>query len=77
MKHLQASEEEAQAIKEKIIASRKRVHKTTGEQVAARWTFEEGVCINITNNLFSRSGDWCQIGQHSLFALIVKTDMSK
>ncbi|KAJ8723916.1 hypothetical protein PYW07_007896 [Mythimna separata] len=38
-----ASEEEAQAIKERIIAARRKVHKTTGEQVAARWTFEEGI----------------------------------
>lgn len=39
----QASEEEAQAIKERIIAARRKVHKSTGEEVAARWTFEEGV----------------------------------
>ncbi|KPJ18194.1 Pre-mRNA-processing factor 39 [Papilio machaon] len=38
-----ASEEEAQAIKERIIAARRKVHKTTGEEVAARWTFEEGI----------------------------------
>ncbi|XP_075982541.1 pre-mRNA processing factor 39 isoform X2 [Anticarsia gemmatalis] len=38
-----ASEEEAQGIKERIIACRRKVHKTTGEQVAARWTFEEGI----------------------------------
>ncbi|XP_053613292.1 pre-mRNA-processing factor 39 isoform X2 [Plodia interpunctella] len=38
-----ASEEEAQAIKERIIAARRKVHKATGEQVAARWTFEEGI----------------------------------
>ncbi|XP_063539167.1 pre-mRNA-processing factor 39 [Cydia strobilella] len=38
-----ASDEEAQAIKERIIAARRKVHKTTGEQVAARWTFEEGI----------------------------------
>ncbi|CAH0594249.1 unnamed protein product [Chrysodeixis includens] len=38
-----ASEEEAQAIKERVIAARRKVHKTTGEQVAARWTFEEGI----------------------------------
>lgn len=38
-----ASEEEAQSIKERIIAARRKVHKTTGEQVAARWTFEEGI----------------------------------
>ncbi|XP_052744188.1 pre-mRNA-processing factor 39 isoform X2 [Bicyclus anynana] len=38
-----ASEEEAQAIKERIIASRRKIHKTTGEEVAARWTFEEGI----------------------------------
>ncbi|KAG6449982.1 pre-mRNA-processing factor 39 isoform X2 [Manduca sexta] len=38
-----ASEEEAQAIKERIIAARRKVHKATSEQVAARWTFEEGI----------------------------------
>ncbi|XP_045453200.1 pre-mRNA-processing factor 39 [Melitaea cinxia] len=38
-----ASEEEAQAIKERIIATRRKVHKATGEEVAARWTFEEGI----------------------------------
>ncbi|CAH2094619.1 unnamed protein product [Euphydryas editha] len=38
-----ASEEEAQAIKERIIAARRKVHKATGEEVAARWTFEEGI----------------------------------
>ncbi|XP_013170779.1 PREDICTED: pre-mRNA-processing factor 39 isoform X1 [Papilio xuthus] len=38
-----ASEEEAQAIKERIIAARRKVHKTTGEEVAARWAFEEGI----------------------------------
>ncbi|XP_072929871.1 uncharacterized protein [Epargyreus clarus] len=38
-----ASEEEAQAIKERVIAARRKVHKTTGEEVAARWTFEEGI----------------------------------
>ncbi|KAM3956573.1 LOW QUALITY PROTEIN: pre-mRNA processing factor 39 [Aphomia sociella] len=38
-----ASEEEAQAIKERIIAARRKVHKATGEQVAARWSFEEGI----------------------------------
>lgn len=43
---MQASDEEAQAIKERIIAARRKVHKTTGEDVAARWTFEEGVSIN-------------------------------
>ncbi|KAJ2953319.1 hypothetical protein O0L34_g906 [Tuta absoluta] len=38
-----ASEEEAQAIKERVIAARRKVHKTTGEEVAARWTFEEAI----------------------------------
>ncbi|CAF4911516.1 unnamed protein product [Pieris macdunnoughi] len=38
-----ASEEEAQAIKERVIAARRKVHKSTGEEVAARWTFEEGI----------------------------------
>ncbi|XP_039757640.1 pre-mRNA-processing factor 39 isoform X1 [Pararge aegeria] len=38
-----ASEEEAQSIKERVIAARKKVHKATGEEVAARWTFEEGI----------------------------------
>ncbi|XP_047536781.1 pre-mRNA-processing factor 39 isoform X3 [Vanessa atalanta] len=38
-----ASEEEAQAIKERIIAARRKIHKATGEEVAARWTFEEGI----------------------------------
>ncbi|OWR43072.1 putative PRP39 pre-mRNA processing factor 39 protein [Danaus plexippus plexippus] len=38
-----ASEDEAQAIKERIIAARRKVHKTTGEEVAARWAFEEGI----------------------------------
>ncbi|VVD01542.1 unnamed protein product, partial [Leptidea sinapis] len=38
-----ASDEETQAIKERIIAARRKVHKVTGEQVAARWTFEEGI----------------------------------
>ncbi|XP_045502572.1 pre-mRNA-processing factor 39 isoform X1 [Colias croceus] len=38
-----ASEEEGQAIKERVIAARRKVHKTTGEEVAARWAFEEGI----------------------------------
>ncbi|XP_045777059.1 pre-mRNA-processing factor 39 isoform X1 [Maniola jurtina] len=38
-----ASEEEAQSIKERIIAARRKVHKATGEEVAARWTYEEGI----------------------------------
>ncbi|CAG9789313.1 unnamed protein product [Diatraea saccharalis] len=38
-----ASEEEAQAIKERIIAARRKIHKATGEEVTARWTFEEGI----------------------------------
>ncbi|XP_048486257.1 pre-mRNA-processing factor 39 [Plutella xylostella] len=38
-----ASDEEAQAIKERIIAARRKVHKATSEEVAARWTFEEGI----------------------------------
>ncbi|GBP50559.1 Pre-mRNA-processing factor 39 [Eumeta japonica] len=38
-----ASEEEAQAIKERIVAARRKVHKATGDEVAARWTFEEGI----------------------------------
>ncbi|CAK1550545.1 unnamed protein product [Leptosia nina] len=38
-----ASDEEGQAIKERIIAARRKVHKTTGEEVAARWNFEEGI----------------------------------
>lgn len=47
---LQASEEEGQAIKERIISARRKIHKQTGEEVAARWTFEEGVnAIDIIN----------------------------
>ncbi|CAH2983397.1 unnamed protein product [Chilo suppressalis] len=38
-----ASEEEAQSIKERIIAARRKIHKATGEEVTARWTFEEGI----------------------------------
>lgn len=38
-----ASDEEAQAIKERIVAARRKIHKTTGEEVTARWTFEEGI----------------------------------
>lgn len=38
-----ADEEEAKAIKERILAARKKMHKATAEQVAARWSFEEGI----------------------------------
>ncbi|XP_041970062.1 pre-mRNA-processing factor 39 isoform X2 [Aricia agestis] len=38
-----ASEEEGNAIKERIIAARRKVHKATGEEVTARWSFEEGI----------------------------------
>lgn len=51
----QASEEEAQAIKERIIAARRKVHKTTGEQVAARWTFEEGVSYKFYTHISERT----------------------
>lgn len=37
------SEEEATAIKEKILATRRKVHKLTVQAVTARWTFEEGI----------------------------------
>lgn len=37
------SEEEAQAIKDRICAKRKKIHKATVVEVTNRWTFEEGI----------------------------------
>lgn len=37
------NDEEATAIKEKVIAIRRKIHKTTVAAVTARWTFEEGI----------------------------------
>lgn len=37
------SEEEAQAIKDRICAKRKKIHKATVAEVTNRWTFEEGI----------------------------------
>lgn len=37
------NEDEANAIKEKILSSRRKVHKATVAAVTARWTFEEGI----------------------------------
>lgn len=39
------SDEETRAIREKIISSRRKMHKSNVNAVAARWTFEEGVSI--------------------------------
>ena len=36
-------EEEAKAIREKVISTRKLVHSVTEEQVSKRWAFEEAV----------------------------------
>jgi pre-mRNA-processing factor 39 len=40
------TDEETRAIREKIISSRRKMHKTNVNAVAARWTFEEGVSCN-------------------------------
>ncbi|XP_011496221.1 PREDICTED: pre-mRNA-processing factor 39 [Ceratosolen solmsi marchali] len=37
------TDEETRAIREKIISSRRKMHKTNVNAVAARWTFEEGI----------------------------------
>lgn len=37
------TDEETRAIREKIISSRRKLHKANGNAVNARWTFEEGV----------------------------------
>lgn len=37
------NEEETTAIKDKILAVRRKIHKTTVTAVTARWTFEEGI----------------------------------
>lgn len=37
------SPEEAEAIKDKIISRRKKIHKATVAAVTARWTYEEGI----------------------------------
>lgn len=37
------SEDEATAIKDKILAARRKVHKITVQAVTDRWTFEEGI----------------------------------
>lgn len=37
------NEEEANAVKEKILSSRRKIHKATVAAVTARWTFEEGI----------------------------------
>lgn len=37
------SDEETRAIREKIISTRRKMHKSNVNAVAARWTFEEGV----------------------------------
>jgi len=37
------TDEETRAIREKIISSRRKMHKANVNAVAARWSFEEGV----------------------------------
>lgn len=37
------NEDEASAIKDKILAQRRKIHKATVTAVTARWTFEEGI----------------------------------
>ena len=43
------SDEETRAIREKIISSRRKMHKSNVNAVAARWTFEEGVSFVLSN----------------------------
>lgn len=40
---LQRMDEETSALRERIISSRRKVHKVTVAAVAARWNYEEGV----------------------------------
>jgi len=40
------TDEETRAIREKIISSRRKMHKANVNAVAARWSYEEGVCNN-------------------------------
>lgn len=41
------NEEETKALKEKIVNSRKELHKTTQKEALARWTFEENVSFSL------------------------------
>lgn len=38
-------DEETSALREKIVSTRRKVHKLTVAAVAARWNYEEGVSI--------------------------------
>lgn len=40
------NEEETKALKEKIVNSRKEIHKATQKEALARWTFEENVSFS-------------------------------
>ena len=44
---LPPTDEETRAIREKIISSRRKMHKANINAVAARWSYEEGVSICI------------------------------
>lgn len=43
------TDEETRAIREKIISSRRKMHKANVNAVAARWSYEEGVCDHLIN----------------------------
>lgn len=44
---LPPTDEETRAIREKIISSRRKMHKANINAVAARWSYEEGVSMHI------------------------------
>ena len=48
----QIDEEETKALREKIIETRRAVHKSTEEEVSKRWSYEEGVSSQNVSNCY-------------------------
>lgn len=46
------NEEETKALKEKIISTRKEIHKITQKEALARWSYEENVIFSFFFILF-------------------------
>lgn len=66
------TDEETRALREKIISSRRKMHKANGNAVAARWSYEEGVSTFIKIKtlqivFMSFSFDNCRNSQSSPF----------
>lgn len=48
----QVDEDEMKALRDKILDSRRAVHKRTEEEVSKRWSYEEGVSTHLRVDLF-------------------------